>query len=51
MDTAVDDVEAGAGSSARPGKFLKRKWTSELDAIVLREVNLHTSHEQRHGQK
>jgi hypothetical protein len=27
-----------------------RKWTSELDALLLREVKLHKPHEQRHGQ-
>jgi hypothetical protein len=51
MDTAGDDVEAGAGSSARPDTFRKPKWTSELDALLLRELKLHKPQEQRHGQK
>jgi hypothetical protein len=50
MATARDDVEAGAGSSERRGSMRNRKWTSELDALLLREVKLHKPHEQRHGQ-
>jgi hypothetical protein len=49
MDSALDDVESGAGSTARPVRTRKRKWTSELDALRLREVKLHKPHEQRHG--
>jgi hypothetical protein len=48
---AGDDVEVGAGSSSRPDTFWKRKWISELDALLLREVKLQNTHEQRHGKK
>jgi hypothetical protein len=47
MASALDDVESGAGSTARPVGTRQRKWTSELDALLLREVKLHKPHEQR----
>jgi hypothetical protein len=49
MASALDDEESGAGSTARPVGTRKRKWTSELDALLVREVKLHKPHEQRHG--
>jgi hypothetical protein len=50
MASALNDAEPGAGSTARPvGGARKRKWTSDLDALLLREVKLHKPHEQRHG--
>jgi hypothetical protein len=49
MDSDLDDVESGAGSTARPVRTRKRKWTSELDAVVLREGKPHKPHEQRQG--
>jgi hypothetical protein len=49
MASALDDMESGAGSTARPVGTRKRKWTSELDALLLREVKLHEPLEQRHG--
>jgi hypothetical protein len=47
--SALDDVESGIGSTARPDRTRKRKCTIELDALLLREVKLHKPHEQRHG--
>jgi hypothetical protein len=50
MATSLDDVESGAESTVRPAKTRKRKRTSELDALLLREFKLHKPHEQRQGQ-
>jgi hypothetical protein len=47
--SVLDDVESRAGSTAHPVGTRKRKWTNELDALLLREVKLHKPHEQRHG--
>jgi hypothetical protein len=49
MDRALDDVESCAGSTARRVGTRKRKWISELDAHLPREVKLHKPHGQRHG--
>jgi hypothetical protein len=45
-EDAVDVVEAEPSRSVR---VRKRKWTNDLDALLLREVKLHKPHEQRHG--
>jgi hypothetical protein len=51
MASALDDAEAGAESTRRPVGSQKRKWTNELDALLLPEVKLHKPHGQRHGRK
>jgi hypothetical protein len=49
MTNALDYVQSGAGITARPVGTRKRKWTSELDALLLRGVKLRKPHEQRRG--
>jgi hypothetical protein len=65
MDSALDDAEAGAAGAAgagagaesgaestrRPVWSRKRKWTSELDALLLRKVKLRKPHGRRHWRK
>jgi hypothetical protein len=53
--SALDDDRAGAEdgeeSTRHPVGSRKRKWTNELDALLLREVKLHKPHGKRHGRK
>jgi hypothetical protein len=58
MASAFDDAEAGAAgadagaeSTRRPVGSRKRKWTNELDALLVREVKLHKPHGQRYWRK
>jgi hypothetical protein len=51
MAFSLDDAEAGAESTRHPFGSRKRKWTNELDALLLREVKLHKPHGKRHGRK
>jgi hypothetical protein len=48
MSDAIEELEVQAGQSRNVGTR-KRKWSYELDALLLREVKLHKPHEQRPG--